>query len=81
MVKNPLAHAGDTGHVVPIPQSGRSPWRRKWQPTPVLPGKFHGQRSLASYNDGGRKESDMTEYARTTYQGEKPQKKPTLLAL
>ena len=22
------------------------PWRRKWQPTPVvLPGKFHGQRS------------------------------------
>ena len=23
------------------------PWRRKWQPTPVLlPGKFHGQRSL-----------------------------------
>ena len=27
----------------------RSPWRRAWQPTPVfLPGKFHGQRSLAS---------------------------------
>ena len=25
-------------------------WRRKWQPTPVfLPGKFHGQRSLAGY--------------------------------
>ena len=24
------------------------PWSRKWQPTPVcLPGKFHGQRSLA----------------------------------
>ena len=24
------------------------PWRRKWHPTPVfLPGKFHGQRSLA----------------------------------
>src|SRR5574338_627821 len=24
------------------------PWRRKWQPTPVLlPGKFHGWRSLA----------------------------------
>ena len=23
-------------------------WRRKWQPTPVfLPGKIHGQRSLA----------------------------------
>ena len=25
-------------------------WRRKWQPTPViLPGEFHGQRSLAGY--------------------------------
>ena len=24
------------------------PWRRKWQPTPVfLPGRSHGQRSLA----------------------------------
>ena len=24
------------------------PWRRKWQPTPAfLPGKSHGQRSLA----------------------------------
>jgi len=27
-----------------IPGSGRSPWRRKWQPTPVLlPGKSHGR--------------------------------------
>ena len=26
------------------------PWRREWQPTPVLlPGKFHGQRSLEGY--------------------------------
>ena len=26
------------------------PWTRKWQPTSVfLPGKFHGQRSLAGY--------------------------------
>ena len=33
--------------VVSIPGSGRFPWSRKWQPTPVfLPGKFHGQRSL-----------------------------------
>ena len=31
-------------------QLGRSPWRRKWQPTPVfLPEEFHGQRSLAGY--------------------------------
>ena len=44
------------------PRVGRIPWRRKWQPSPVfLPGKSHGQRSLAGYNPRGRKESDMTE--------------------
>ena len=33
-----------------------------WQPTPVLlPGKFHGQRSLVGYSPWGRKESDTTE--------------------
>ena len=27
------------------------PWRRKWQPTPVLlPGRSHGQRSLVGYS-------------------------------
>ena len=27
------------------------PWSRKWQPTPVLlPGEFHGQRSLVGYS-------------------------------
>ena len=36
-----------------IPASGRSPWRRKWRPTPVfLPGKSHGQRSLAGNSPG-----------------------------
>ena len=35
---------------------GRSPWRRKWQPTPIfLPGKFHGQRSLVGYSPWGRR--------------------------
>ena len=43
-------------------QSGRFPWRRKWQPTPVfLPGESHGQRSLVGYSPQGRKESDTTE--------------------
>ena len=38
------------------------PWRRAWQPTPVvLPGESHGQRSLVGYSLWGRKESDMTE--------------------
>ena len=45
---------------------GKIPWRRKWQPTPVfLPGGFHGQRSLAGYSPGGRKESDMIERLNT----------------
>ena len=40
----------------------RQEWRRKWQPTPVLlPGKFHGWRSLVGYSPWGCKESDTTE--------------------
>ena len=36
--------------------------RRKWHPTPVLlPGKYHGQRSLGGYSPWGLKELDMTE--------------------
>ena len=43
VVKNPPAKAGDAGL---IPGSGRIPWRRKWQPTPVsLPGESHGRRA------------------------------------
>ena len=35
----------------------------EWQPTAVfLPGKFHGQRSLADYSPWGRKESGLTEW-------------------
>ena len=37
-------------------------WRRQWHPTPVLlPGKFHGQRSLVGCTPWGREESDTTE--------------------
>ena len=40
------------------------PWRRKWQRSPViLPGKFHGQRSLVNYCPWGRKEVNKTEHA------------------
>ena len=43
------------------------PWNREWQPTPVfLPGKFHGQRSMAGYGPWGCKKSDMTERLSTT---------------
>ena len=38
------------------------PQRRQWHPTPVLlPGKFHGWRSLVGCSPWGRKESDTTE--------------------
>ena len=44
------------------PWVGKIPWRRKWEPTPVLsPGKFHRLRSLVGYSPWGRKESDTTE--------------------
>ena len=33
------------------PWVGKIPWRREWQRTAaVLPGEFHGQRSLAGYS-------------------------------
>ena len=45
---------------------GKSPWRRKWQPTPVsLPGESQGQRSLVGYSLGGHRESETTEHAHT----------------
>ena len=37
-------------------------WRRRWHPTQVLlPGKFHGRRSLVGCSPWGREESDTTE--------------------
>ena len=50
VVKNPYANTGDVRDMGLIPRLGRFPWRRKWQPTPVLlPGESHGQRSLEGY--------------------------------
>ena len=44
------------------PWFGEIPWRRKWQPMPVLlPGKFHGWRNLVGYSPWGCKESGMTD--------------------
>ena len=58
MVKNlPAMQDTRVGSLV-----GKIPWRRKWLPTPVfLPGKSHGQRSLAGYGLWGCKELDTTE--------------------
>ena len=45
---------------------GKIPWRKAWLPTPVfLPGKLHGQRSLAGYSPQGNKELDTTEHTCT----------------
>ena len=39
------------------------PLEKEWQPTAVLlPGKLHGQRSLAGYSPWGHKKSDTTEW-------------------
>ena len=44
------------------PWVGKIFWRRKWQPTLLLlPGKFHGWRSMVGYSPWGLKESDTTE--------------------
>ena len=49
-VKNPPARAEDIRDAGLIPGSGRFPWRRAWQPTPVfLPVESHRQRSLEGY--------------------------------
>ena len=55
VVKNLPANAGDRRHGFD-PWVGKIPWRREWQPTPVvLPGKSHGQRSLKGYSPLGLK--------------------------
>ena len=58
MVKNPLA----MWETEFDPWVEKIPRRREWLPTPVfLPGKSHGQRSLAGYSPWSHKESDTTE--------------------
>ena len=59
VLKNPFANAGATRDLGSISGLGRFP---EGNGTPVfLPGKFHGQKSLASYSPWGRK--DITEPA------------------
>ena len=62
VVENPPENAGDVRDVGGFdPWIGKVPWRRKWQPTPVfLPGKSHGQRSLAGYSPWGLRHKGWT---------------------
>ena len=56
------ASACNVGDLSSIPRLGRVPWRRKWQPIPVLLlGKSHRWRSLVGYSSWSRKELDTTE--------------------
>ena len=58
-VKNPAANIGDVGS---IPGSRRSSGGGNGNPLQVLlPGKFHGQRSLVGYSPWDGKESDTPE--------------------
>ena len=55
VVKNPPASAGNAGDTGLIPRNGRSSGGGNGNTSVFLPGKFHGQRSLAVYNPQGHK--------------------------
>ena len=58
-----------------LPLVRKLPWRRKWQSIPILlPGKSHGQRSLAGYSPWGYKELDTTEQLNLAQLNEKPRR-------
>ena len=70
-------NAGDPGLIL---GSGRFPWGRKWQHTPVLlPGESHGRRCLVGYSPWGRKESVMTEQLHFSLTTESKEKLKSLL--
>ena len=57
VVKNLPASARDVGLIL---GSGRSPGEGNGNPTPVfVPGKVHGQRSLAGYSPWGLQEEPL----------------------
>ena len=62
MVKEPTSQYRGCGRCRFSPWVGKTPWSRKWQPTPVfLPGESQGQRSLEGCGPWGYKELDTTE--------------------
>ena len=85
VVKNPPANAGNTWDTGCVPGLRRCLWIRKWQPTPVfLPGKSHGERSLAGCSPQGHEESDIsalpstnTQWVPTGFLGGASYKEPT----
>ena len=68
VVKNLPTNAGDGKRYGFDPWVEKIPWSRKWQLTPVLlPGEFHGQRSLEGYSPWGHKELNTTEQLTHTH--------------
>ena len=66
VIKNPPANARDAGDTGLTAGSGRCPWKRKRQSTPVfLLEKSYGQRSLVGYSLWGCKGSGTTEHTHT----------------
>ena len=55
MVKNPPANAGDARDAGSMPGLGRLPRGGNSTPSVFLPGKLHGQRSLAGYSTWSRR--------------------------
>ena len=65
MIYTALGHLELLSHFSFDPGVGKTPWSKRWQPTPVfLPGESHGQRSLVGYRLWGHKELDTTEHTR-----------------
>ena len=75
VVKDSTSQSTSHGRSWFDPQVRKTPWRRKWQPTPVfLPGESHEQRSLAGYSPWGCKELDMSIYVAWTIRESYPHK-------
>ena len=50
------------------PRVGKIPWRRKWQPTPVLlPGESHGLRNLAGWSGVTESRTGLNTCTRTCF--------------
>ena len=61
MVKNLPASAVDAGDLGSIPGSGRSLKEGMAIHSSILPGEFHGQKSLVGNSPQGCRESDTSE--------------------
>ena len=61
-MKEFTSNAGDSRDMGLIPRSGIISWRKKWEPTLIVPGKLHRPKNLEGYSPGSQKDLDMTDY-------------------